>query len=111
MHTGVFGDVVAVILERRGVEGHEPDGIDPQVADVRELGGQTLEIPDPIIVGVVERLDVELIDDGIFVPQGILGIDAGRGGRFGRRHLHIVHLFGVTGNSQHPVRCAHAGAF
>ena len=54
MHVLVIGNVVAVVLERRGVEGHQPKGVDTQVPDVFELRGQTLEIADAIVVGVEE---------------------------------------------------------
>ena len=52
MHVLVIGNVIAVVFERRGVEGHQPDGIDAQVPDVLELGSQTLEISNAIGIGV-----------------------------------------------------------
>ena len=33
----IVGDVVAVVLERRGIEGHQPDRVDAQISDVIEL--------------------------------------------------------------------------
>ena len=68
----IVGDVVAVVLERRRIEGHQPDGVDAQVADVFELRGQPLEIADAVVVGVEERLDVELVDDRILVPERVI---------------------------------------
>jgi hypothetical protein len=73
MYVLVVGNVIAVILLRRRIEGHEPDRIDPEVADVAEFGGQPLEIADAVVVRIEERLDVELVDDGVLVPKRIIG--------------------------------------
>ena len=75
MHVLIVGNVVAVVLERRGIEGHQPDGVDPEVPDVVELGGQALEIADAIVVRIEERLDVELVDDRVLVPERVVGIE------------------------------------
>ena len=71
----VIGDVVAIIAERRGVERHQPDRRDAEVADVIEPLRQPLEVADPVIVRVEERLDVDLVDDGVPVPLRIAAID------------------------------------
>ena len=78
VHVLIVGNVIAVILERRGIEGHQPDGVDAQVADVLQLGGQAFEVADAIVIGIEEGLDVDLIDDGIFIPKRVIGADAGR---------------------------------
>ncbi len=67
----VIGNVVAVVFPRRGVEGQQPDGVDPQVLQVIELAGQAAEITDAVLVGVAKGADVELVDDGVFVPQRV----------------------------------------
>ena len=54
VHVLVVGNVIAVILERRGVEGHQPDGVDAQVADVLQLGRQAFEVADAIGIGIEE---------------------------------------------------------
>ncbi len=38
-----------------------------------ELGRQTDEVADAVAIAVGERLDMELIEDGVFVPQRICG--------------------------------------
>ncbi len=34
-----------------------------------------MKIPDPVVVRIKKRLHIELIDDGIFVPNGIARAD------------------------------------
>ncbi len=67
----IFGDVVAVVAARARVEGQQPDRRDAEIDDVIELGEQPLEIADPVIVGIEEGFEMQLIDDRILVPQGI----------------------------------------
>ena len=73
----VVGDVVAVVAQRRRVERQEPEAGDAQVLEVVELLDQAGEVAHPVVVAVEERLDVQLIDDGIFVPERV-GFDHGR---------------------------------
>ena len=87
MDVAVIGDVVTVVLERRRVEGQQPDRVHPQLADVVELRGEALEVTDAVVVRVEERLDVQLIDDRVLVPERIVcgrdpcGFVFGRGKR------------------------------
>jgi len=74
VNPGVVGDVVAVVAQRRGKEGQEPQRGDAEILQVVELARQALEIADAVIRAVEERLDVELIDDGVFVPERIGGL-------------------------------------
>ena len=67
----VIGNVVAVVFPRRGVEGQQPDGVDPQVLKVIEFAGQAAEITDAVLVGVAKGADVELVDNGVFIPQRV----------------------------------------
>jgi hypothetical protein len=69
MHVVVVGDVVAVVLERRRVERQQPERVDAEVLDVVELRGQSAEVADAVVVRVEERLDVQLIDDRVLVPE------------------------------------------
>ena len=66
----VVGDVVAVVLQRRGEERQQPDRRDAQVLDVIEPLGQAAEVADAVAVAVAKRADVQLVDDGVLVPQG-----------------------------------------
>ena len=67
----VIGDVVAVVAQRRGEEGHEPNRVDPQFLKVVELCFKPLEIADAISVAVMESADVDLIDERVLVPEHI----------------------------------------
>ena len=72
----VVGDVVAVVAAGRGIERQQPQRGDAEILQIVELLGQSGEIADAVIVAVGKGLDVELIDDGILVPELI-----GRPGR------------------------------
>ena len=65
---GVLGNVIAVIAARRWVERQDPDGVHAQANDVVQFVDQPLKIADSVIVGIEERLDVYLVDDGVLVP-------------------------------------------
>ena len=69
----IIGDVVAVIAQRRGIKGQKPDGGDAQFLEIIELLDQAAEIADAVAVAVVERLDVQLVDDRVLVPERIDG--------------------------------------
>ncbi len=84
---GVVGDVVAVVAQRRGVERQQPDGGDAELVQIIELLHQAGEIPDPVIVGIEERLDVQLVDDGVLVPEPVVTIDHGRSKGLERRAI------------------------
>ena len=73
MHRGVFGDVVAVILARRGIERQQPDRVDAQLGDIGQPGDQAGKIPDAVVVRIEERLHVELVDDRVLVPLRVGG--------------------------------------
>jgi hypothetical protein len=82
----VIGDVVAVVLERRGEERQDPQAGNPERLQIVELLGHALEVADAVVVAVEERFDVRLVDDGVLVPQRI-GVGGGRrgvGGQAGR---------------------------
>jgi hypothetical protein len=79
---GVVGDVVAIVLERRGVEGQQPERGDAEVLQVVQLLSQAAEVADAIFVAVVERPHVQLIDDRVFVPEWVAMV--------GRRHQELL---------------------
>ena len=68
---GVVGDVVAVVPERRRIEGEQPDAGDAEVLQILELLGQPREVADAVVVAVVERANVGFVDDRVFVPKRI----------------------------------------
>ena len=65
-----IGDVVAEIRHRRGIERRNPDGVDLQPAQVIEATPETFEIADAVAVAVLERAQIDLIDDGAAPPFG-----------------------------------------
>jgi hypothetical protein len=69
---GVVGDVVAVVAPGGGVERQQPDGGHPEVAQVVEPEVEPLEIPPAVAVRVEEGPHVDLVDDRVLVPEGIV---------------------------------------
>ena len=72
VHRLVFGNVVPIVAAWRGIERQQPQGVHAQVGNVIELADQAGEVTDPVIVGIEERLDVQLIDDRVLVPERIV---------------------------------------
>ena len=72
MDRSVVRDVVAVVAQWRGEERHQPDGIDAQFLKIVELLRQSAEIADAIRVGIEKCADVDLVDDGVLVPELVL---------------------------------------
>ena len=50
----IIGDVVAVVLERRGIKRQQPEGRDAEVLEVIQLLRQPAKIADAVGVAVVE---------------------------------------------------------
>ena len=73
VHVGVVGDVVAIVAHRRRIERQQPERVDAELLDVVEALRQASEVADAVAVGVVERLDVHLIDDRVLVPERVVG--------------------------------------
>jgi len=67
----VAGDVVTVILERRGIEWQQPERRDTQVLQVIELLRQPSKVADAVSVAVEERTHVQLINHRVLVPLRI----------------------------------------
>jgi hypothetical protein len=79
MDGAVVGDVVPVVTQRRRVERQEPYRGDAEILEVVQLGGEAGEVADAVRVRIVERSDVELVDDGVAIPLGVRCV----GGRLG----------------------------
>ena len=65
----IVGDVVAVVAAGGGVERQQPQRGDAEILQIPQFLGQPGKVADAVIVAVGEGLDVELIDDGILVPE------------------------------------------
>jgi hypothetical protein len=72
MHVAVVGDVIAVVAQRRGIEGQQPQRVDAELLDIVEALRQAGEVAEAVAVRVVERLDVHLVDDGVLVPERVI---------------------------------------
>jgi hypothetical protein len=68
----VVGDVVPVVAQWARVVGEEPDDVDAELLHVVELLDQPVEVADAVAVGVAEGLDVQLVEDGVLVPERVL---------------------------------------
>ncbi len=98
MHAAVVGDVVAVVAAGRGIERQQPDRVHPEVGDVIQFGDQPRQVADAIVVGVEERLHVQLVDDRVLVPEAVV---LGRGV--------AVHGGGLPGGVNHDATAARCG--
>ena len=78
VHAVVVADVVPVIPVRGGVEGHEPQTTDPDPGQVVDALGQSVDVPDAVVVPVEEGLHVEAVDDGVLPPLIARSRDAHR---------------------------------
>src|SRR5581483_10170099 len=67
----VVRDIVTVIPERGREEGKKPETGYAEVGEVIQFLNQAGEIPDSVVVAVVERSDVQLINYRILEPQRI----------------------------------------
>ena len=65
------GDVVPVVAQRRGVHRQDPETVDAELGQVVEPLGQSGEVADAVAVAVHERLDVDLVEDGVLVPVAL----------------------------------------
>ena len=72
MDVRVVGDVVAIVTQRGGIERQQPDRGDTQVAQVVELLDQAAEVARAVAGGIPEGPEVDLVDDRVAVPGGIL---------------------------------------
>jgi hypothetical protein len=71
---GVVADVVAEIRQRRGVDRAQPERVGAQPRQVVEALGHAAQVSDPVAVRVLERARVDLVDDGVAPPGGLIRI-------------------------------------
>ncbi|MGX1251459.1 hypothetical protein RKD48_003970 [Streptomyces ambofaciens] len=69
----VVVDVVAAVGEFGRVEGAEPEGVDAEGGEVTQALGDAAQVAEPVAVGVGEAAGVDLVDDGLPPPVGVLG--------------------------------------
>ena len=74
----IISDVITIVLQRRGVEGQQPDRGHSQVFEIIQFARQAGEVANAVSVGIHEGTDVQLVDDGVLVPKRIFDIGMGR---------------------------------
>ena len=62
------GDVVPVVPVGRRVDRVQPQARDSEPGQVVQPARQPREVTNAVVVGVLERLDVEAVDDGVLEP-------------------------------------------
>src|SRR5512139_1015913 len=72
MYVVVVGDVVAVVAHRRRVERQQPQRVHAEFLQVVEPRDQPGKVAHAVAVAVAECLDVQLVDDGVLVPEWIV---------------------------------------
>ncbi len=68
----VVRDVVAPVQIRGGVDGRQPDAIDAEPSQVVEMLDDPSEVADPVAVRVREGPNVDLVQDPVAPPSGIV---------------------------------------
>jgi len=64
----VVADIVARILERGGEAGVQPQRVDAERLQVVQFRADARQVTDTIAVGIVKRLRVDFVEDGILEP-------------------------------------------
>ena len=72
MDAVVIGDVVAVVFQRRRIEGQQPERRDAEVLEIIEFFGKPLEVADAVAVAVAESAHVNFVEHRVFVPLGVV---------------------------------------
>jgi len=67
----VISDVVAIIAQWRWIERQEPDRGDTEFLQIIELLDQPAKIADAVTVTVMKSLNMQLVDDRVFVPKRV----------------------------------------
>ena len=75
----VVAYVVAEVRHRRAVEGREPEGVDAQIHEMVEAGGDSGEVAHAVAVRVGEGARIDLVDDAGAPPRGFLRRHGARG--------------------------------
>ena len=63
MNLAIVGDIIPVVLERRGVKRQQPHRRHPQVLKVVQLVRQARKVPAAIPVGIMKRAHMHLVND------------------------------------------------
>ena len=75
MYSGVISNIVAVVPQRRGTKGKEPQGGNAEVLQVVKFIGKPPEVAYSIAVAVKKGSDMQFVDDCLFEPHGVINQD------------------------------------
>ena|SRR5436305_6887257 len=67
----IIGNVVSVVAQRRGIERQQPNGSDPEFMEIIQLVDEPAKIAHAVTVAVAKGLDVQLVNDGVLIPERI----------------------------------------
>jgi hypothetical protein len=56
------------IIERRIKERVQPDGVDAEAFHIVQFRNDSRQIADPVAVGIIEGLGIDLVDNGVVNP-------------------------------------------
>src|SRR5215471_15931856 len=67
----VIGNVVAVVSQRGWIERQQPQSSHAEFLQIIQLLHETAKVAHAVAIAVAKRLNVQLVDDGVFVPKRI----------------------------------------
>ena len=68
----VVGDIIAIVAQGRRKERHKPNCVYSQILKIIQFLRQSPEVPNAVAGRVIKGAHMDLIYDGILVPEQIL---------------------------------------
>ena len=65
----VITDIISIIIPRRLIDRGKPQDINAQHFQIIQFGSDSIDISDPVSIGVAETPWIDLIDDGVLPPR------------------------------------------
>src|ERR1043166_6518603 len=98
----VIRNVIPIVAAGAWIKPQEPWGGDAEFLEIIEPGCETSEVADAIVVAVGERLDVELVDNRVFIPK-IIGPDRRTSTDIGYDIHERPHLSAIAAKQQRGI--------
>lgn len=70
----VVGDVISVVFVGRDENGRNPNDINAESLELVQLVDDAVDVSVTVVVGVFERLGIDLVDDGL-LPEGLISLN------------------------------------
>ncbi len=70
----VLGNVIPVVAQRRRVKWQQPQRGDAEILQIVQFAAQPLEVADAVVIGIEKRLNMQLINNRVLVPQRVQGL-------------------------------------